>query len=57
MDGVPLKMPQTVSQEVKQPSEVIVPEYLTVLQETEVSVQSIPYSETHSVCCFNTIDI
>lgn len=38
MDGVPLKMPQAVSQEVKQHVEVIVPDYLTILQETGVSV-------------------
>lgn len=41
MDGVPLKMPQAVSQDVRQLSEVIVPDYLTILQETEVSVVSV----------------
>ncbi|XP_055363420.1 ubiquitin-associated protein 1-like isoform X2 [Betta splendens] len=35
MEGVPLKMPRTVSQEVNQPDEVIVPECLSVLQQTE----------------------
>ncbi|KAF1392528.1 hypothetical protein PFLUV_G00028950 [Perca fluviatilis] len=35
MDGVPLKMPQSVSQEVKEDVEVIVPDYLSTLQDTE----------------------
>ncbi|XP_029318351.1 ubiquitin-associated protein 1-like isoform X2 [Cottoperca gobio] len=35
MDGVPLKMPQGVSQEVKEDVEVIVPDYLSKLQDTE----------------------
>ncbi|XP_075947004.1 uncharacterized protein ubap1lb isoform X1 [Anarhichas minor] len=35
MDGVPLKMPQGASQEVKEDVEVIVPDYLTRLQDTE----------------------
>lgn len=38
MDGVPLKVPQVVSQEVKQQVKVNVPDYLSVLQETEVNV-------------------
>lgn len=38
MDSVPLKVPQVVSQEVRQHVEVNVPDYLTILQETEVSV-------------------
>ncbi|KAM7015154.1 ubiquitin-associated protein 1-like [Tautogolabrus adspersus] len=35
MDGVPLKMPQNVSQEVKDDVKVKVPDYLTILQNTE----------------------
>ncbi|XP_042270949.1 ubiquitin-associated protein 1-like [Thunnus thynnus] len=35
MDGVPLKMPQVFPQEVKDDVKVIVPDYLTILQETE----------------------
>ncbi|KAK2853426.1 hypothetical protein Q5P01_006087 [Channa striata] len=35
MEGVPLKIPQDVSQDVKGHTEVIVPDYLTILQETE----------------------
>lgn len=38
MDGVPLKMPQNASQELKEDFKVIVPDYLTILQETEVSM-------------------
>lgn len=38
MDGVPLKMPQGSSQEVKKDVKVIVPDYLNILQETEVCV-------------------
>ncbi len=38
MDGVPLKLPQGASEEVKEDVRVIVPDYLTILQETEVSV-------------------
>ncbi|XP_073319828.1 uncharacterized protein ubap1lb [Pagrus major] len=35
MDGVPLKMPQGASQEVNEDIKVIVPDYLTILRETE----------------------
>nr|XP_020441452.1 ubiquitin-associated protein 1-like [Monopterus albus] len=35
MDGVPLKIPPTVSKDVKGHIEVTVPDYLTILQETE----------------------
>ncbi|XP_070690342.1 ubiquitin-associated protein 1-like isoform X2 [Pempheris klunzingeri] len=35
MEGVPLKMPQVASQEVKDDVNVIAPDYLTILQETE----------------------
>ncbi|XP_054477009.1 ubiquitin-associated protein 1-like [Anoplopoma fimbria] len=35
MDGVPLKMPQGASQEVKDDMEVLVPDYLSRLQDTE----------------------
>ncbi|CAK6961983.1 ubiquitin-associated protein 1-like [Scomber scombrus] len=35
MEGVPLKMPQGPSQEVKDDVKMIVPDYLTILQETE----------------------
>ncbi|KAM8762929.1 uncharacterized protein ubap1lb isoform 1-T4 [Acanthopagrus schlegelii] len=35
MDGVPLKMPQVPSQEVKEDIKVTVPDYLTILRETE----------------------
>ncbi|XP_018523446.1 ubiquitin-associated protein 1-like [Lates calcarifer] len=35
MDGVPLKMPQAVSQEVKEDMKIIIPDYLTILQENE----------------------
>lgn len=38
MDSVPLKVPQVVSHEVRQHVEVNVPDYLAILQETEVSV-------------------
>ena len=38
MDGVPLKMPQGAPQEVKEDVKVIVPDYLSILRETEVSV-------------------
>ena len=41
MDGVPLKMPQSLSQEVKEDIKVIVPDYLTILQETEVSTNTL----------------
>lgn len=37
MDDVPLKMPQGVSQEVIEDVNITVPDYLTILQETEVS--------------------
>jgi len=37
MDGIPLKMPQAAAlQEVKDDVRVTVPDYLTILQETEV---------------------
>ncbi|XP_034729783.1 ubiquitin-associated protein 1-like [Etheostoma cragini] len=35
MDGVPLKMPQSVSQEVKEDVKVVVPDCLSTLQDTE----------------------
>uniref|UniRef100_UPI0037E79827 ubiquitin-associated protein 1-like n=1 Tax=Semicossyphus pulcher TaxID=241346 RepID=UPI0037E79827 len=35
MDGVPLKMPQSASQEVKDDVKVMLPDYLTILQDTE----------------------
>ncbi|XP_053177751.1 ubiquitin-associated protein 1-like [Scomber japonicus] len=35
MEGVPLKMPEGLSQEVKDDVTMIVPDYLTILQETE----------------------
>ncbi|XP_041638462.1 ubiquitin-associated protein 1-like [Cheilinus undulatus] len=35
MDGVPLKIPQTVSQEVKDDVKVKLPDYLTILRDTE----------------------
>uniref|UniRef100_A0A671UHT7 UBA domain-containing protein n=1 Tax=Sparus aurata TaxID=8175 RepID=A0A671UHT7_SPAAU len=35
MDGVPLKMKMSLSQEVKEDIKVIVPDYLTILRETE----------------------
>ncbi|XP_034437446.1 ubiquitin-associated protein 1-like [Hippoglossus hippoglossus] len=35
MDGVPLKMPQAVSQEVKEDVKVIITDYLNILQDTE----------------------
>ncbi|XP_026149718.1 ubiquitin-associated protein 1-like [Mastacembelus armatus] len=35
MDGVPVKIPPAVPQEVREPITVTVPDYLTVLQETE----------------------
>ena len=38
MEGVPLKMPEGLSQEVKDDVTMIVPDYLTILQETEVSM-------------------
>lgn len=38
MDGVPLKMPQAFPQEVKENVGVMVPDYLSVLQQTEVRV-------------------
>lgn len=38
MDGVPLKMPQSASQELKEDFEIMVPDYLAILQETEVSM-------------------
>lgn len=44
MDGVPLKMPEGASHEVIKEvvkKEVIVPDYLTRLQETEVSVHGL----------------
>lgn len=37
MDGVPLRMPQGASQQVQEDVHVIVPDYLTRLQDTEVS--------------------
>lgn len=36
MDGVPLKMPQGPPQEVKEDVKIIIPDYLVILQETEV---------------------
>lgn len=38
MDSVPLKMPQGAPQKVNEDIQVIVPDYLSILQETEVSV-------------------
>ncbi|XP_033483916.1 uncharacterized protein ubap1lb [Epinephelus lanceolatus] len=35
MEGVPLKMPQGTSQEVKEDVKVVVPDYLTILRDTE----------------------
>lgn len=37
MDGVPLKIPHSASQKVKDDVKVVVPDYLTILQDTEVS--------------------
>lgn len=37
MDSLPLKMPQGAPQKVNEDIQVIVPDYLSILEETEVS--------------------
>lgn len=39
MDSIPLKMPQGASQTVNEDVEVTIPDYLRILQETEVSLE------------------
>ena len=48
MEGVPMKMPEGASQEVKD-VEFIVPDYLSILQDTEVRVRRFCLN-VHSVC-------
>lgn len=56
MDGVPLKMPQGASQQVKEDIKVIVPDYLTILQETEVTVSLLcPCVCVYIVCDTQTL--
>ncbi len=54
MDGVPLKMPQGASHELKEEVKVIIPDYLTILQETGVSVVSSLSPCVLYVCMCNT---
>lgn len=55
MDSVPLKMPQGAPQKVNEDIQVIVPDYLSILQETEVSVYvNMLRWATQSLClCFS----
>lgn len=39
MDSIPLKMPQAAPQAVNEGVDVLIPDYVTILQETEVSLE------------------
>lgn len=55
MDDVPLKIPVVSSQLVKEDVEITVPDYLGILQETEVNIPthfSHMYNDLHNVFSF-----
>lgn len=56
MDSIPLKMPQCESLTVNEDVEVTIPDYLRILQETEVSLEFVTLTCTHETEYIYLID-